>query len=820
MKHKKPFAIALPLPAAFGAAPAFAQTDAAAQKAPTPDAAASAPASGELPSQMVVVNGIKRGELILPTTVTSSSAYGMDLGVLDTPRNNTVLSTAQLDALNVKDPQGFSYLTSSSYSDSSFGVPNVPRIRGQFADVFINGMRDSFTANGYGAPFSFNAIDTIDINKGPATVQAGPGAGVGGSINISTKQPNFVKFTGTAGMEFDTIGHRRLSLDAGGPLNDDVAWRFSYAGDNSGGYWYDQYMHQQSVYGVVTDRISPKYSVTLSSEVSEAKLTENDGVNRVNQAFIDHGTYLTGGVVGDVSSFGTETNLGNPVQLGRRVNIDEAPDTNARSLKYNVQLLQDFEVNDNTSITNNTFFNYLNRYNLVQDYFADSTKNSYTIENKTDFKFSFGAPMGDVSNPGQSSPSQSIDAGFTFRFAHVEDIQNFLNETVSIFDLSGDPSSFVYPSAAQTGVPYTGAFNKQLYGIPARDEFAPNATIDSDLADIAVFLEHRVAVAPAFTVLYGLRADFVHLNEKDPLSIAGLEDPVVTTDDSHSTKWYMLGNANISGVYKFAPWASTYLTYNFAQYVDPTSDDGGVGTFGVSDSSQLRQTTKLTEVGAKFDLLNKSLFLSTAAFKQSRSIPTGAGGTSSSTAHISGFEAELNYQPDPHFFMTASYSFLRTILDSAAGFYNYPAEAGANFDGAGSEIVWAAGQKFKDPGVPQNLFNVLANYKFDGGFGVQGNLQVTSPIATTTSGQIDVADSANVPASVINNNGYYKSPVIPRQYTLNTAAFYAFSKYEVKASVYNVTNRRNLTNDAPFYGNDFITVNPPRSLEISLKAKF
>src|ERR1700722_9986939 len=37
----------------------------------------------------VVVNGIKRGELVLPTTVTSSSAYGLDLGVMDTPRNNT-----------------------------------------------------------------------------------------------------------------------------------------------------------------------------------------------------------------------------------------------------------------------------------------------------------------------------------------------------------------------------------------------------------------------------------------------------------------------------------------------------------------------------------------------------------------------------------------------------------------------------------------------------------------------------------------------------------------------------------------------------------
>ncbi len=269
MKLQKQVVRTIPVFAALGVSAAFAQSGTPAASAPAPATGASAPtSSGELPSQQVVVHGIKRGDLILPTTVTSASAFGMDLNVLDTPRNNTILSSAQLDALNVKDPQGFSYLTSSSYSDSSFGVPNVPRIRGQFADVFVNGMRDSFTANGYGAPFSFNAIDTIDINKGPATVQAGPGAGVGGSINIGTKQPNFVKFTGVAGMEFDTIGHRRLSLDAGGPLNDDIAWRFSYSGDNSGSYWYDQYFHQQSVYGVVTDRITPRYSVTLSSEVT------------------------------------------------------------------------------------------------------------------------------------------------------------------------------------------------------------------------------------------------------------------------------------------------------------------------------------------------------------------------------------------------------------------------------------------------------------------------------------------------------------------------------------------------------------------------
>jgi len=824
MTVKTQFAITVPLLVAFGSAPAFAQSEASG-KAPAPAAPASAAApagAGDLPSQQVVVNGIKRGELVLPTTVTSSSAFGMDLQVLDTPRNNTILSTAQLDALNVKNPESFSYLTSSAYTDSSFGVPNVPRIRGQYADVFINGMRDSFTANGYGAPFSFNSIDTIDINKGPATVQAGPGGGVGGSINISTKQPNFVKFSGEVDTQFDTQGERRIGFDLGGPVgasNPDLAYRISYAGNNSGSYYYGQYMHQQSLFVSLLDEVSPKYSVEFNSEIVNSKYVENDGVNRVNQDFIDHGTYLTG-TPSAITNYLTPVTLGNPVQLDRRTNIDQTPGDGARSFKYNAQLIQNYEIDDQTSVSNNTFFNFLNRYNEVQFYFEDSTANSYTIENKTDFKYNFGATLKDPSKPGEETRAQSIDAGFTFRFAHVNTIQNYYDEVASVYDLTTNPSTWVLPSDQLSGVNYTGPFGKQLNGMPARDAYSPNESVDSDLMDGALFFEHRLVVSPQLNFMYGARADFVQLKERDPFDSAGEDGLLDGVARFHSTKWYALGNGNASAIYKPVPWTSLYLTYDYAQYVDPDAQDGGVGTFGVADSSQLRQLSRLMELGAKFDLLNKSLFLSTAVFHQGRTEPTGPGGTAKTNAHITGFEAELNYQPSARFFLTASYSYLRTMLDEAKGFYDYPAQVGENVDGAGNEITWVSGQKFKDPGVPQNLFNILANYKFENGLGLQANLQVTSPIETTTSGWIDLDNSSDVPASVVAKGGYYKSPEIPRQYTLNTAASYDFRQFQIKASVYNVTNRRNLTNDAPYYGNDFITVNPPRSLEVSLKAKF
>src|SRR3984957_3926564 len=62
---------------------------------PATTAISAATATGDL--QEVIVNGIKRGDLIMPTTVTSDSAYGLDLGVMDTPRANTVLSKVQID---------------------------------------------------------------------------------------------------------------------------------------------------------------------------------------------------------------------------------------------------------------------------------------------------------------------------------------------------------------------------------------------------------------------------------------------------------------------------------------------------------------------------------------------------------------------------------------------------------------------------------------------------------------------------------------------------------------------------------------------------
>ena len=337
-------------------------------------------------------------------------------------------------------------------------------------------------------------------------------------------------------------------------------------------------------------------------------------------------------------------------------------------------------------------------------------------------------------------------------------------------------------------------------------------------------------------MLFGGRIDLVQNHTHDPLGGAICGNCFNTLPQDHSTGVYGIGNANVSGVWRPQPWLTAYATFNFTQSNDPGGGVGGINTYGaVADSKLLRADSFLYEGGLKFNLLNNKLFIGAAGFDQKRQVPTGPADTETAQANIRGVEIEANYQPTRNLWATASYSYIVTTLDTAAGFYNYPAIPGDQYpvaggncswgafnyvDGAGLFAVFAPGQKFNDPGVPQQVFNFLGNYKFTNGLGFRAGAQVIGPIQTTTSGYLDPVASSLVPQFVINNNYYYKSLVIPWQYTLNAAIFYEFRNYTLTLSVYNLTNRVNWQAADPFYGNDFLVRNDPRTFEFRLTAKF
>ena len=809
-------------------APTQAHADPAASPAATSDSAE------------VVVNGIPYRETVLPTRLKSSSVYGLDLNVMDTPRNTTLLSTTQLETVNIQDPRAFSYLTASSFSDSSFGTPNIPRIRGQYADVFYNGMRDSFTQNGYGAPINFDALENLSITKGPASVIDGPGAGVGGEVDFLTKRPSLYHFKASGSASVDSVGNRRVTVDVGGPINSGtLAAMFSYSGEDSGSYFYGHYMHKNALYGALTWAPNDKYRLEINSEINVEQYTEEVGVNRVNQQLIDHGTYLQNdpaGVPNAVQGFLTFFDLGNSVQLNPKITIDQTPGTSSRAKLFNAQAIQTWQFNNNLSLENNTFFAFQDSDNQEGYYYADESNNSYTFENRLDLKGDYDLPW----SLGGAPMHNQFVVGGTFRFAHTYYISNFNAEAVSAWDLTQNPAGWVLDPAQQpfaNAVPYTSVFGRQQYGVLGRDAVGLGNTGVSDLYDTGLFFQDRIEFTPQLSALFGGRIDALQDHTRDPLGCDPGGFGSFTCEDylpaQHTTGVYGLGNVNFSVVYKFTPMISGYATFDWTQSTNPNGGEGGVNAYGqsttsgavVTDSSLMRGNSYLYEAGLKFNLLNNKLFASTAVFDQKHGIATGPGGTQIDEANIRGVEIEMNYQPTRNLFATASYSYIKTTLNQPVGFYDFPAQVGLNVDGAGTFAVFKPGQTFQDPGQPEHVFNFLGNYKFENGFGLRTGVQVTGPIPVTTSGYLDLAASTGgflpVPTSGVNpTTGYYSSPVIPWQYTWNAAAFYEFKHYTVTVSVYNLTDRRNWQPAPAFYGNDFLVLSDPRTYELRIQAKF
>lgn len=825
-----------------GAAAQTARAEAGA--APPSDAAPIATA----PPAEVVVNGVPFKETVLPTRLRSDSTYGLDLNVMDTPRNTTLLSTTQLQTLNIEDPRAFSYLTSSSYSDSSFGTPNIPRIRGQYADVFVNGMRSSFTQNGYGAPPNFDDLANISITKGPASVVDGPGPGVGGEVDFLTKRPNLGRQTSFVSLSSDTIGNNRAVVDFGAPLiRDELGVLFSYSGEDSRNtYFYGHWIRKNALYTAIRWQPNSRYRLDVNQEVNVEQYTENVGVNRVNQNLISHGLYLQGAPSGEyfssligsppipVGSPGdpyspvppilTQVTLTGAAPLNYKTTIDETPGTSSRANLYNLQAIQTYELATGVSLENNTFFNYQNSANQEAYYYADTSRGSWTLENRTLLRAAYDLP----SVFGLAGLRNEVAVGFTYRYAHVNYISDFSAETVSVYDLTSNPRLWTYSAAYQLlyadAYPYRTPYGTTFLGTPGRDETNNGNTGVSDLQDGAIFVEDRLQLTPALSLLFGGRIDAVQDHTYDPLGGAACCGSGLP--QSHATGVYGLGNGNVSLTYRPRPWVSAYLTFDATQSVNENGGEGGVNAYGqVSDATLLRSDSFLYEAGLKFNLLSNKLFVGTAVFDQKRSIPVGFGGTAFDRANIRGFEGELNYQPMRSFFLTASYSFIKTTLNTAPPFYDYPAEPGVNVDGSALFATFLPGQKFNNPGVPQHVFNALANYKFPNGLGVRGGVQVTGPIQTTPSGRLDLDASSlgglfPLPADIVASGGVYRAPVIPWQYTANAAVFYEWSHYVLTLSVYNLSNQRNWQPSPNLYGDDFLVLNDPRTFEARLQAKF
>lgn len=823
---------------------ALATTVLAQEATPTPEASSDA----TLDTMLVTGAQIPIEESIMPTVRPYNAAFGVDQNILDVPRNVTIISREQLDAISVHDVRDFSKLTSSSYTTSNFGAPANPSLRGQTADVFVNGMRRSLTSNGNGLPVNFNSVDSVDIFKGPPTVIYGVSNGyTGGFINLVTKRPYFDKFQGAASFTLGEYDQRRWTLDFGGPVIKDIlAYRISYSGEESGSYYENGNTNTEAIYGAITWTPSAKYTLELNAEMFFADYVENFGINRVTQDLIDNNHYITG-FVGDQNGDGVinnkDVNSGfNSVILGKTITIDRSvrllrPGDGSYGRSFTAQGIQTFNINDGFTIVNNTFYQWIKRQTRSSYYYSEIVSPAQSLENRTEFRLDFDIPFGS----GSSSPAPTgkdsgkdakavemvetppyaiktqINFGIDSRYQEVTAYNDFNNEPANAWDLGRSRELINYVNQASGGsVPVPGYPGR--VAVPGTDSTNGGDTNRSREFSISPFVQSDFKFTDQLSLLMGARLDILWVEAMDPLfspnyveRFQSLTNAQRGIDGSDRTV-VGIPNFNVSPTFKPFPWLTTYFTYNYSQSTAAANGGGfpAPASGSISVENQLRRESELYEFGAKASLLNETLFIGSALFKQTRVITTIGSG--SNNLDVYGFEIEANYQPNKHFYATVGYTYLDAQLKNQSPFsvqtyaINAPnapsffpgSVVTETFGGLGTAYPVA---DYEQPGLPDHLFNGLISYNFDTGIGNFGAILggvVTSPY----------------------NQDFPGTVVIPWQYSIDLTLTWKFKNIEARLAILNLTDEENWSPPNAVYALDSITPDLPRRVEGTIAIKF
>jgi outer membrane receptor for monomeric catechols len=294
-----------------------------------------------------------------------------------------------------------------------------------------------------------------------------------------------------------------------------------------------------------------------------------------------------------------------------------------------------------------------------------------------------------------------------------------------------------------------------------------NDTNDSEAAVLSPFVQTTWKANDKINVVAGARLDLLHVEAKDPF-----------TPNTSASLGVGEPNANVSIVYKLAPSASSYLTYNYSQnYTGDLADGGGFGLHSDPNSglptlprSLFSEESQLLEYGWKFTTLNDKLFLSTDVFTQTRQNKPQQSAVIQYRFY--GFEASANYQPNKNFFATFGYSWINGSLP-AGQFQTYDTNQipGGPPDPFTSPGGYQTTGRFRAGGQPLDTINALAQYTFDNGLGAEANVLVTSPI----------------------NDDFQGYLVIPWQYSVDASVFYKMKHWTFKLQVTNLTNQQNWT---------------------------
>jgi iron complex outermembrane receptor protein len=281
------------------ATPALAQATAEPEKA-----------AADGPEAAIVVTGARDLAGVLQKTE-SSTLFGIDKPLVDTPRSITDISDKLLSRYNIKSVYDFTAVAAGTYTGSFFGVPGAIAVRGSVADNYFNGFQG--IPNYANFPTPIDASSNIEIVRGPPSPIFGAGQ-VGGMLNFIPKSARGEKtkyvsaFTGDATVTMGSYNQREATLNLAMPVTFGAAeGGLSLYGkvENSDSFYKGMHPKSEIAQATYSTDIGDKLSISLTYQYLHSDgYLKNIGWNRATQNLIDNQQYISGRPIAQIAAPG------------------------------------------------------------------------------------------------------------------------------------------------------------------------------------------------------------------------------------------------------------------------------------------------------------------------------------------------------------------------------------------------------------------------------------------------------------------------------------------------------------------------------------
>ena len=534
------------------------------------------------------------------------------------PKTITVLTKEQIEEAGYTDLRQIldrqpGITLGTGENGNQFGDRYI--IRGQEArsDVFVDGLRDP----GMTIRESF-ATEQVEITKGPDSSFGGRGTS-GGAVNSITKKASVADTFSRLSTGFGTDRHTRLTLDHNQKINDDLAVRANLL-----------YAYEQVPGRAPADR--ERQGIALSGVLQATDRLEImlDYYKLEAKDKPDLGYYLL-----PANQNGDRKPAKNvPVYLQSQDFQNSEIDTS--TLRFN------YEISNNTSITNATRFG--------------TTNNAYLVT---------GARQGSAFATLQDAQGNNNAYAATTLSAHHgwQEVDYWVNSTLLHHDqmIAGKKHEFIfgleysdhrvlkgnYAGTAHNGNNcFTRGRGGAGQGTCVTDENGQtvanvnnlsNRTIaknpwnaDWQVKTLSASIMDTVDVTDKLTLFAGIRAD------KYDYQLSTRNNQGVVTDYDYSdTLW----NYHLGATYKIRPNWNVYASFATASEINGGESDvgtstgyGGLTTFGGEIISSKPETSRSLELGTKWNAMDGKLLLAAAIFQIEKSdVMEGAGYSSEGT---------------------------------------------------------------------------------------------------------------------------------------------------------------------------------------------